>query len=197
MRIIHRVYPPGVPIPVENYIKNRKLRKYFNRETCAAIATIGEFLRMYPVDTTVTPLYYATGLIEYEDYGLPRIVEKSLDHGHFSSTRFVEDGISCISPLDQFKVLLNMPLSFISIEFGFKADNAVIYSSISGLMSVATMPEKEVPVIVGAGKTHSDGSSEAGFAFATGDELRAIQIDVPDEEAVNLFGRLAANGEHA
>jgi hypothetical protein len=197
MRIIHRVYPPGAPIPVENYIRNRKFRKYFNRETCAAIATIGEFLQTVDIDTKGTPLYYATGLIEYEDYGLPRIVEKSLDHGHFSSTRFVEDGISCISPLDQFKVLLNMPLSFISIEFGFKADNAVIYSSISGLMSVAAMSEKGIPVIIGAGKTHSDGSSEAGFVLATRDELREIQINVPDEEAVNLFGRLALHGERA
>jgi len=197
MKIIHRSYPAGNPIPVEQYIKNRKLRKYFNRETCAAIATVGEFLRTVAIDPEGTPLYYATGLIEHEDYGLSRIVEKSLDHGHFSDRRFVEDGISCISPLDQFKVLLNMPLSFISIEFGFKTDNAVIYSSVSGLLSVASMLGKERPVIIGAGKTHSDGSSEAGFALATGDELREVEIGDPDEEAVNLFRRLAGTGERA
>ena len=90
---------------------------------------------------SATPFYYATGFIEYEDYGLKSTVEDSVDPaGKFSDRLFIEKGLSRISPLNQFKVLQNMPLCFVSIEHNLHGDNAVVYASAAGLLQHARLP---------------------------------------------------------
>ncbi len=180
-------YDADEAIPVKTHLTNRKLRKYFNRETAAAVMAMGELLQQVEMEPAQTPIYYATGLLEYEDYGLDLIVEDSVDgDGRFSSRRFIEDGLSRISPLNQFKVLQNVPLCFVSIEFGFTHDNAVVYSAAAALLQCAlAAPRKQV--VIGAGKTHADGAVEAGFALVNRDELRSSQYLEFAGEAIEVF----------
>ena len=140
MKIVFDCYNPDEPIPVVKYLKNKKLQKYFSRETAAAIVCAAKLLVGIDLDPE-TPFYYATGFIEYEDYGLKYIVEDSVDPtGKFSDRLFIEKGLSRISPLNQFKVLQNMPLCFVSIEHNLHGDNAVVYASAAGLLQHARLP---------------------------------------------------------
>ena len=101
-------------IPVTDYLTNRKLKKYFNRETSSAMVAMGKLLEEIDVTPSETPVYYATGLLEYEDYGLDLIVEDSVDQNNqFSDQNFIGKGLSRISPLSQFKILQNVPLCFV------------------------------------------------------------------------------------
>ena len=44
MKIRWQRFGPDEVIPVSEYLKNRKLRKYFNRETAATIVTLSKLL---------------------------------------------------------------------------------------------------------------------------------------------------------
>ena len=180
-------YGPDETIPVTQYLRNRKLKKYFNRETAATVTAMGTLLEKETIDPAATPIYYATGLLEYEDYGLAFIVEDSLDAtGKFSDKLFIDQGLSRISPLNQFKILQNVPLCFVSIEFGFAHDNAVIYSSASGLLQYALCSPAET-IIIGAGKTYSDGSVEVGFSITSRTALNESPFFNYTGEAIELF----------
>jgi hypothetical protein len=192
MRLAYSTYKPADTIPIDPYLKNKKLKKYFNRETGAAIATIGRLLSLATVDPPSTPLYYVTGLLEYEDYGLDAIARNSLgSDSRFSLRRFIDTGIAGISPLNQFKVLLNMPLCFIAIEHGFRGDNAVIYSSVFGLLTCALFGPECKSLIIGSGKTFADGTVETGFALTDKEELHTLKVRNPQEEAFLLFRELS------
>jgi len=192
MKLVYSTYGPADTIPIDPFLKNKKLKKYFNRETGAAIATIGRLLSLEPVDPPSTPLYYATGLLEYEDYGLDSIARNSLGSDfRFSLRRFIDTGIAGISPLNQFKVLLNMPLCFIAIEHGFRGDNAVIYSSAFGLLTSALCGPDCASCIIGAGKTFADGTVETGFALVNKKELHALNVRNTQEEAFLLFREMS------
>ena len=179
-------------IPVEQYLKNRKIKKYFNGETSAAVLCMGELMEKTPINPHSTPVYYATGILEYEDYGLAGIVSNSIDGtGHYSPHLFISRGLSNVSPLNQFKILHNMPLSFISIAFGFTSDNSSLYSSAIGLVVSAKTAATEERIIIGSGKGYRDGSIECGFALISKDEVDSLPVEDPQEEAVLMFRRLA------
>lgn len=192
MTLVYHRFAAGEPIPVEQYLKNRKMKKYFNGETAAAVRCMGELLSKESVDVETTPMYYATGILEYEDYGLAGIVEKSRDaDGHYSPRLFLEQGLTNVSPLNQFKILHNMPVSFISIAFGFTADNSSLYSSAIGLVVSARTAQTDCGIIIGAGKGYRDGSVECGFAIVSKNEIGSLPVEDPDEEAILIFRRLA------
>jgi hypothetical protein len=192
MTFVYHRFDAGEQIPVDQYLKNRKLKKYFNGETSAAVLCVGELIAKTKVDPAKTAMYYATGLLEYEDYGLADIVANSVDEQHaYSPKLFIERGLSNVSPLSQFKVLHNMPLSFISIAYGFTADNSSLYSASVGLISTALAAPDSYAIIIGSGKTYRDGSVESGFALLDKKEINSLQLDSPNEEAVMLFRRLA------
>lgn len=175
-------------IPVGDYLKKRKLVKFFNRETAAAVVCLGRLLGGASLPTE-TPFYYAKGLVEYEDFGLDTIVAASRGaSGSFSQEAFATRGMSSISPLTQFKVLYNMPLSFISIEHQLTGDNSVIYSSAQGLLVQARYAVSELPLLLGAGRVYGDGGVAAGFALASKEEFAKAPLP-PDtgDEAVQLF----------
>lgn len=135
-----------------------------------------------------TPFYYATGLLEYEDYGLQEVVAGSRDEfGRFSQQLFVEQGLSAISPLNQFKVLQNMPLCFVSIEHQLRGDNAVVYSSAAALLAYARSSAWPGVQLIGAGKVYADGAVAVGMALALPGEIESLAQGIPPGEAIELF----------
>jgi len=187
MKVTFDSYKPGEEIPVLQYLKNRKLRKYFNRETEAALVGLGKLTRNIELRPD-TPFYYATGVMEYEDYGLEGIVRNSIDEtGGFSQKLFIGEAIPRVSPLNLFKVLQNMPLSFAAIEHNLWGDNAVIYTSASGLLLLALHSTFNMPMLLGASKTDKDGKVEAGFAYVLKEEIENSPFLYGTEEAVDMF----------
>lgn len=187
-------YEPSENIPVDNFLCDRKLKKYFNRETAAAVRGIG-LLKEKVELSSEAPFYYATGLIEFEDYGIERIASESIDGSRcFSMENFVNRGITGISPLNQFKILQNMPLCFISIVFGFRGENAVVYSSIGALLLQAMNGPAAGQMIIGAGKTYKDGAVESGFALLERDEIAGLPQIQPTTEAIELFRLIGEAG---
>lgn len=194
MKIIFDSYAPGESIPVQQFIKNRKLAKYFNRETAAAIVSCGKLLRGMEFDPNI-PFYYETGVMECEDLGLDAIAAGSLDaQGNFSQRLFVEKGAKAVHPLTQFKALYNMPLSFVSIEHGLTGDNAVIYSSARGLLMQARHAPDVKDILLGCGKFYSDGRLHSSFALVARDEVVRLAFPVAGGEAIDMF-RSWATGE--
>jgi hypothetical protein len=194
MKVIFDSYGAGEEIPVGQYLKNRKLKKYFNRETAAAVVGVGKLSRGIELHPA-TPFYYAAGLMEYEDYGFIRMIERSIDaNGGFSQKRFVEEGMPGISPLSQFKVLQNMPLSFVAIENQLTGDNAVIYTSASGLLLLALHSVFNGPMLLGAGKTGKDGNVAIGFAYVEKKEIENSPFLSGTADAVDMFRAWASGG---
>lgn len=187
MKIVFNTYGVGEEIPVMGYLQNRKLQKYLNRETMAAIVSLGK-LREVAAMAADLPCYYATGMLEYEDYGLSDIMAASRDTaGHFSHRLFIDKGIAAVSPLNQFKVLQNMPLSFASINFGLTGDNAVLYSAAGSLLRQALCAPGNGPVLIGAGKAYRNSSVACGFALVEREEVAgSLWLDSGDE-GVEMF----------
>ncbi len=193
MKITYKSYEPGQSIEVEKHIKNRKLIKYFNRETSAAIVSAGELLRGYPVAHNI-PFYYETGIMEHEDFGIEMIAKASVDEeGRFNQQCFIEKGIAAVHPLAQFKALYNMPLSFVSIEFGLRGDNAVIYSSARGLLMQVLHAPTEGEILLGCGKVSRDGRVDSAFAVLRKDDPECLLLD-HEGEAIDIFRAWAAGG---
>ncbi len=187
MKAVFVSFGGGEDIPVLPFLKNRKMVKYLNRETMAAIVAVGKLSGSAPLPCDI-PFYYATGMLEYEDYGLRDIVAASVDTaGKFSPRRFVEVGIPAVSPLNQFKVLQNMPLSFTSINFGLQGDNAVVYSSAGALLRQAACAPGGGPVLIGAGKAYRDGRVESGAAVVLGEWIEASPWAGSEAEGIEIF----------
>lgn len=187
MKIRFDTYPATEEIPVIQHLRNKKLSKYFNRETAAAIVCASKLLAGEELPTN-TPFFYATGLIEYEDYGLQYIAEDSVDeHEQFSEQRFIEQGFSRISPLNQFKVLQNMPLCFVSIEHHLTGENTAVYSSAASLLNHVLYAPVEYPILIGAGKVYRSGQAQASFALVAKSEIVNSPWLAFPGEAIELF----------
>jgi len=187
MNLIFNSYPAGAEIPATEYLANIKLAKYFNRETAATIVCMGELHRSTDVDPK-TPFYFALGTIEFEDYGLHDITAGSRDaQGHFSNESFIKDALPRISPLNQFKVLQNMPLSFVSIAFGLVGDNAVLYDETYALLLAGRYAPTNGPILLGASKAYRDGRVEAAVALTDKHEMAAHTVSPLPVHAIELF----------
>lgn len=186
MQVVFESFGQAEEIKALAYLKNRKLNKYFNRETAAAIVCMGKLTdgKELPADI---PFYYATGVIEHEDYGLAAVAGSSKKaDGSFSQKLFVEQGMAGVSPLTQFKVLYNMPLCFVSIEYKLTGDNAVIYASSQALLLQARYSQASGDILIGAGKVYNDGRTESGFALVKKSELAGLNYP-GNIEAIEIF----------
>lgn len=194
MKIVFDSYEQGASIPVQEFLKNKKTAKYFNREAAAAVICASKLFKNSPVKAE-TPFYYETGLMEFEDYGLDRITDASLDeHGNFDQRCFIERGMKAVMPLTQFKALYNMPLSLVSIEYGFVGDNAVIYASAKGLLIQALHSPVDEGILLGCGKVHQNGKVESAFAFVDKDEIKGSRFLSFESEGIEMFRRWHAEG---
>jgi hypothetical protein len=186
MKIIFKSYALEEKIPVENYVRNRKLIKYFNRETSTAIVSASELIREHPIPHDI-PFYYETGVLEYEDFGMEMLAKASVDEkGVYDQKLFVNKGVAAVHPLTQFKALYNMPLSFVSIELGLKGDNAVIYSSARGLLTQSLNAPTDGEIFLGCGKVRRNGRVDSAFAIVKKDDLDLFTLD-HEGEAIDMF----------
>ncbi len=194
MKAVFLTYRLHEEIPVTASIKKKKMVKYFNRETAAAMVCAAKLLEGEAVPAS-TPLYYCKGLVEYEDFGLPEMTAASRNNdSRYDPELFATKGMSSISPLTQFKILYNMPLCFLSIEHGFTGDNAVIYNDVNGLLLQAQGADTDKPIIIGAGRVYKDGTVASGFAYGEKKEFSEIPEAACGKDAVELFKRWAENG---
>jgi hypothetical protein len=194
MKILFDAYDKDAPIPVQRYLSNRKLVKYFNRETAAAVVCAARLLEGESLDPG-TPFYYESGIMEYENLGLDEIARESVDaNGAFSQQGFVQEGAKAVPPLTQFKALYNMPLSFVSIEQGLNGDNGVVYASARALLELALCaPPAYEAILLGSGKIQADGMVECGFALVDRESL--VEASLPDEgiEGIELLRHWAGS----
>jgi hypothetical protein len=191
MKILFEAYERDEPIPVQRYIGNRKLVKYFNRETAAAVVCASKLLEGETFDSS-TPFYYETGVMEYENLGLDDIARESADaDGHFSQQGFAQEGARAVPPLTQFKALYNMPLSFVAIEQGLNGDNAVVYGSARALLDLALCAPGNGAILLGSGKMHASGQVECGFALVDRKGLEDAPLPDEEVEGIELLRRWA------
>lgn len=184
MKIIYEEYSAEEIIPVREYLKNKKLKKYFNRETEASIVALSRLTEGIDLNED-TPFYYALGAIEYS---IKSVAEDCLDtSGNFSNYLFLHKSYGNVSPLRQLRYLQNMPLSFVSLEFNLRGDNAVVYSSAISLINcvLASVPNKEI--LIGASKGYFDGSVEIGFALLKKEDISNCNIKDKNIDAISLF----------
>lgn len=187
MKIVFDSYEHSTPIPIHDFIKNKKNAKYFNREASAAVICAAKLFKDSSVNPE-TPFYYETGKMEFEDYGLDNIVSASLDeYGNFSQRLFIQKGTKAVMPLTQFKALYNMPLSFVSIEHGLVGDNAIIYASAKGLLIQALHASVENEILLGCGKVHQNGKVESAFALIDKSEIKNSPFLAFDGEGIEMF----------
>lgn len=187
MIIEFSAYTRAEQIPLQEYLRNKKLAKYFNREAAAAVICATRLFRKSPVKADA-PFYYETGRMEFEDYGLNNIVKASLDEeGVFSQRLFVQKGAKAVMPLTQFKALYNMPLSLISIEHGLVGDNAVFYASAAGLLTQVLHAPVDNGILLGCGKVHPDGRVETAFAIVDKHELTGSPYLRSACEGIEMF----------
>jgi hypothetical protein len=187
MKILFDAYHKDDAIPVQGYLSNRKLVKYFNRETAAAVVCAARLLEGESLDSD-TPFYYETGIMEYENLGLDEIARESIDDsGGFSQQGFVQRGARAVPPLTQFKALYNMPLSFVAIEQGLTGDNGVVYASARALLELALCAPSSEAILLGSGKIQVDGRVECGFVLIDRESLEKASL--PDEgiEGIELL----------
>jgi hypothetical protein len=187
MKIQFDAYDQDAQIPIQRHIKNRKLVKYFNRETAAAVVCAARLLDGEALDPA-TPFYYETGIMEYEDLGLDSIARASVDgENRFSQEGFALQGARAVPPLTQFKALYNMPLSFVSIEQGLTGDNGVVYGSAWALLELAVCAPGQGPILLGCGKMHRDGRVECGFALLERETLETAPLPEGEVEGIEMM----------
>ncbi|MFA5712918.1 MAG: hypothetical protein WC960_01910 [Bacteroidales bacterium] len=190
MRKIYKKYLAQDEIPIYNYIKKRKLVKYFTRDVMAAMVCVGELSNHCPF-TEETPFFFSRGESEY-----PLLFEQSspflesVEEG-YTFKQFFNRATSLVSPLIHFKTMRNMGHCFISIEYGFKGDNASLTGSLSGLLTSALLSncEPQTPILIVASKLNLDSSAEGGAAIVTKRELEGHPLLNSNSEAIQFFNQ--------
>jgi hypothetical protein len=196
LKLVYKYYASGEEIPFLPHIKNRKLVKYYTRETMAAMVALGELCEgsVLPADT---PFFYSSGELKLMDYfkevcDLFTGEEQQLA---FSGSYFIEKVMPRLSPLSQFKIMRNMCYFLCSFELGLKGENALFLDSLQGLLYSARFCEYQGPALIGAGNLYADGASECGFALVSTEELDALTgtanaYDEPLAFFKHLYNRL-------
>ncbi|MBK9578222.1 MAG: hypothetical protein IPK50_10070 [Fibrobacterota bacterium] len=159
------------PIALKEYLRLKKWAKYYDRRSAGALVTIARLLAGKVVDPR-TPIHWALGDLEFQDYGLETIREKSRDtDGRWNSERFAREGMHSVSPLTQFKVLYNMPLCLAAMELDLVGENSVTHGLDEGMLVSAAASRWEGDMILGALRCLPDGGIECVAALARPDEI--------------------------
>lgn len=148
----------------------RKLLKYASPTAAMAIAAAGAALQ----DGGLTDdsdrrarlgLYVAAGLIAFDVGEVRRGVEAVADEGRIDPRR-VNEGLRRCHPLMPFKMLLNMPLGLVSIAFGLRGPNAILYPG----------PEQGAAAIDFAARAIAHGRLNAALVGGTAHALSLLPL---------------------
>jgi len=186
MRISYVTYLPDQEIPVYDFVVQRKLVKYYTRETMAAMAAMAALYPDRKRDED-TPFFYATGELEMMAFYIEACQKMAGRHTRFSPELFLKELVPQISPLTQFKQMRNMTQCFVSIEYGLRGDNAALLRSGSGMLYEAMLCPGNRPVLIGAGRLYADNRVEVGFAEVLPSELEGHPLLGKDFEPVDFF----------
>ncbi len=159
------------PIALKEYLRLKKWAKYYDRRSAGALVVLARLLAGRQIDPR-TPIHWALGDLEFQDYGLETIREKSRDEaGTWSSERFAREGMHSVSPLTQFKVLYNMPLCLAAMELDLVGENSVTHGLDEGMLVSAVATAWEGDMILGATRCRADGGIDCVAALARRDEI--------------------------
>lgn len=160
------------PIPLKEYLRQKKWAKYYDRRSSAALVTIARLLSGKRLEAR-TPIHWALGDLEFQDYGLETIRECSRSpQGEWDAERFAREGMISVSPLTQFKVLYNMPLCLAAMELDLVGENSVTHGLDEGMLASAAASRWEGEMILGAIRCLPDGGIDCVAALARVDEIR-------------------------
>ncbi|HOT78285.1 MAG TPA: beta-ketoacyl synthase N-terminal-like domain-containing protein, partial [Candidatus Wallbacteria bacterium] len=179
-----------------SFLKNKKSAKFMGRDSLLGIYAAGAALRDARVETDPDFLqnagvYVSSGLTCGTLGDILPAVEDSIGAGGFSLEVFGRRSLYKCNPLLSFKILTNMPASFISIEFGLKGPNLIFnpYSA-QGAQAVGEAFEA---VRAGVHDFALAGSSESRLHYAaagTADEIAGIFKGAPQDGFRSIpFGR--------
>lgn len=130
---------PAVPVaasgkaPVRPYLPDRKLAKYMNPTTEFAVVAAGQALQQAGLSEDAerkadTALFVTTNLIAFDVSAVAKAIESAKgEDGALDMARMGGEGWRRCHPLMPFKMLLNMPLGLVSIVFGLRGANAIVY----------------------------------------------------------------------
>ncbi|MDH4262500.1 MAG: hypothetical protein OEV78_05570 [Spirochaetia bacterium] len=124
------------------------------------------------------------------------ITENYSINGKFSPELFNKNFFSKLSPIEQFKVLANLPVSFASIVFGLHGDNVTIYESGRSLVWHGVTTDYQGVFLIGSAKTAIDGSVKAGIAYTSSEELQTSKYFTEDICAIEMFKNWNEQGFH-
>ena len=126
---------------------------------------------------------------------IPYFAEKLSEEGRFSVDKFRKNMINVLRPVDQFKALPNMPVSFISIVFNMHGDNVTLYESASGLLKYALVSPSE-KVVISAAQSNWMGEVRAGVLYTTREEIARSNYLENDICAIDMFQNWSQKGFH-
>ena len=188
MKVVFDSFDGSSNIPARDYVRKKKMVKYFSRLSAAAMVSFGKLANGITL-TPDMPIYYATGPLTHgETSYFHEMCDIFLSSSEpFSNKIFIERALPKMSPLHEFGALYNMPVCFISIEYGLVGDNASLCCGAAALLEQAKHSVYRGNIILGAGKLYPDGRIESAFAALTKAELNSIPQFSWDEDAIELF----------
>ena len=123
----------AAPAPVEPWLRDRKLVKYMSPAARMAVVAAGGALRQAGLlederRRSELGLMMATGLIAFDLGQVDRAIRGSRDgDGQLDLVRLGREGLRACHPLLPFQLLGNMPLGLVSIAYGIRGENFVLY----------------------------------------------------------------------
>jgi 3-oxoacyl-[acyl-carrier-protein] synthase II len=123
---------PSAPPALDDLVPDRKLQKYMGPAAALAVASAGRALRdaglLGDADRCARlALFAATGLIGFDFGQVARVMSDVAADGAATDGERMAAGLSLCHPLIPFRMLLNMPLGLVSIAFGIRGENAMLY----------------------------------------------------------------------
>jgi 3-oxoacyl-[acyl-carrier-protein] synthase II len=129
---------PCPPPALDDLVPDRKLQKYMGPAAALAVAAAGRALRDAGLlgdaeRCAGLALFGATGLIGFDFGQVARAMSDVAIDGDGATDARPTDGermaagLALCHPLIPFRMLLNMPLGLVSIAYGLRGENAILY----------------------------------------------------------------------
>lgn len=124
---------PSAPFSPDEFLEDRKIKKYMSPPAERAIVAAGRALRSAgllgdKVRSSDMALFISTGIIPFDVPSVSRTLNACrTDSGELDLKQMGDEGLRTCHPLMPFKMLHNMPLGLVSIVFGIEGENFISY----------------------------------------------------------------------